>query len=85
MSDPMKDAQIRRDKKKRKATYEEYEPIVLWVKPGRFMVDATGNGTYPTEKIIKSIIKDNVGFEQFITISDNEPNVKEVVTEFDND
>lgn len=83
MSDPAKDAQIQRDKSKRESTYEDYEPIVLWVKSGRFMVDETSKGVYPTCKVIKGIIKDNVDFDEFIDIADDEPDIKDIITEFD--
>lgn len=83
MSDPAKESHMRKDERDRKHTYENYKPIVLWVKSGRYMVDKTSKGVYPTEEIIKGIIKDNIDFDEFIDVAHTEPDVKQVVTEFD--
>lgn len=85
MTDPRKDLRAQNYEEQRKLTYEKYEPIVLWVKSGRFMVDETRKGMYPTESIIKSMIKENVGFDDFIDIAENEPEIESIITEFDND
>jgi len=85
MSDPTKDLRAQDYEEQRKLTYEKYEPIVLWVKPGRFMIDETSKGMYPTESIIKNIIKENVDFDEFIDIAENEPEIESIITEFDND
>jgi len=86
MSDPARDAAAPRHRDERESVYEEYEPVVLWVKPGRFCVEETGKGMYPIEEIIRKTIRDEFDGGDFIDIATRrEPGVEDIVTEFDTD
>jgi len=83
MSNPAKDHQIRKDKRKRKNNLDKYEPIVLWVKPK--YNQETSKGMINIQRVIRREIRNDVDENMFgvDVLTSNEPNVTDIVTEFD--
>ena len=85
MSDPAKDASIRRSRESRESVAERYTPIVLWVRPDtQVMKSETSGGLFSIDEFIRREIRDTAKEIPFIDVADsNEPHIESVVTEFD--
>ena len=82
MSDPAKDAAIRRDRNKRRSVYDNYRPIVLWVKT-KYPIK-TGDGAVDPIEMVRLRIRDDAKDIFNVQVaSSNEPYIQNVVTEFD--
>lgn len=78
----MKDHSIRRKKNSRERVAEEYEPVVLWVKPGPY-VDSPESLVHVNEPVRREA-RDYIDDLPFVEVATkNEPRVDEIVTEFD--
>ena len=82
MSDPAKDAAIRRNKQNRLSVYEKYTPVVLWIQPRYNM--QTGDGVVDDEEMTRRRIRNDAKELFNVKVATNEPRISKIVTEFDN-
>lgn len=77
-----KEMETAKDRRSRKAVYDHFTPVVVWVKPrynDRSMTEAE------IETYIRSIVDGHVGLRNRFIVAQNTPKIEEIKTEFDHD
>lgn len=78
MSDPFKDARIRKARQARKSVADRFVPVVLWVKPSHLHNPDCDVTTTATD-----IASDALADSRLVKTPRNSPRVERVITEFD--